>query len=134
MEETVMREAITILYVRDQEVSRGFYQAVLDRAPRLNAPGMTEFDLTPGSALGLMPARGIKRLLGKVLPDPEAAQGIPRAELYLRVDDPVRFYRRALEAGARALSPPSPRDWGDVAGYVLDPDGHVLAFASTGTG
>lgn len=72
------------------------------------------------------------RLLGDRLPDPAAAAGIPRAELYLFVSDPARYHARALECGASELSEPAPRGWGDVAAYVLDPDGHVLAFARRG--
>ena len=117
-----------ILYVSDQRRSTAFYTTVLGRKPRLDVPGMTEFEI--GSAvLGLMPAAGIKRLLGEKLPDPEAAKGVPRAELYLLVDDPAAFHRRALEQGAKELSPLLPRDWGHLAAYSLDPDGHVLAFA-----
>ncbi|MDD2805543.1 MAG: VOC family protein [Elusimicrobiales bacterium] len=119
----------TILYVRDQAASRTFYAAVLAVGPRLDVPGMTEFELLPGCVLGLMPEKGIKRLLPS-LPDPEKAAGIPRAELYLTVPDPEAFQARALAAGARELSPLGPRDWGDRAAYCLDPDGHCLAFAS----
>lgn len=118
-----------ILYVRDQERSRAFYEGLLLQAPRLHVPGMTEFALSETGILGLMPERGIKKLLGDRLPDPALAAGAPRAELYLRVEDVEAFYARALALGSRDLSAPSPRDWGDVVGYVLDPDGHVLAFA-----
>lgn len=121
-----------ILYVRDQERSRAFYERVLECAPRLDVPGMTEFELRDGAVLGLMPEVGIKRLLGDALPDPADAAGIPRAELYLIVDDPDACHGRALAAGATELSAPSARDWGHVAGYVLDPDGHVVAFAKQG--
>jgi len=102
---------------------------VLAAAPRLNVPGMTEFDLPGGAVLGLMPIEGIRRLLGETLPDPAAAAGIPRAELYLLVDDPKDVHARALAAGAQELSPIISRDWGHEAGYVLDQDGHVIAFA-----
>lgn len=117
-----------ILYVRDQAASARFYRAVLARAPRLDVPGMTEIELG-GAVLGLMPEAGVKRLLGDALPDPAAARGAPRAELYVLVDDPAAFHARALAHGARELSPLAPRDWGHVAAYSLDPDGHVLAFA-----
>lgn len=90
---------------------------------------MTEFDIGDGAVLGLMPSAGIRRLLGDAIPDPALAHGIPRAELYLIVDEPAACHRRALEAGARELSPLLPRDWGDHTAYSLDPDGHVLAFA-----
>ena len=118
-----------VLYVADQRRSVAFFAAVLGREPRLDVPGMTEFDLPGGGALGLMPEAGIKRLLGAALPDPARANGVPRAELYLRVENPEAFHTRALRAGARELSPLLPRDWGEEVAYSLDPDGHVLAFA-----
>jgi uncharacterized protein len=120
-----------ILYVSDQQRSARFYADVLGRQPELDVPGMTEFRLADGCVLGLMPEAGIRRLLGPALPDPVGARGIPRAELYLRVEDPQTFHRRALDAGARELSPLLQRDWGHVAAYSLDLDGHVVAFAKT---
>ena len=118
-----------ILYVLDQERSTSFYSHVLDVRPRLHVPGMTEFDLPGGAVLGLMPVESIRSLLGDALPDPSRARGVPRAELYLVVDEPRGFHSRALEAGAIELSPLSRRGWGHVAAYSLDADGHVLAFA-----
>jgi uncharacterized glyoxalase superfamily protein PhnB len=120
----------TILYVADQKRSMKFYRAVLQMDPILDVPGMTEFQLTEGHVLGLMPEKGIKRLLGDRLPDPEKGSGIPRVELYIRVDEPEFMFKRALESGATELSPILPRDWGGRAGYVMDHDGHVLALAT----
>lgn len=119
-----------ILYVADQARSAAFYRAVLGSPPRLDVPGMTEFLLPGGAVLGLMPQAGIRKLLGSALPDPAAAAGIPRAELYLLVAQPDACHQRALAAGATELSPLLPRDWGHAAAYALDPDGHVLAFAT----
>lgn len=123
-------EPLFVLYVADQRRSARFWAAALGGAPRLDVPGMTEFALPGGGALGLMPERGIRALLGDALPDPARAAGVPRCELYLRVPDARAAHARALAAGARELSAPAPRDWGDLAGYLLDPDGHVLAFAA----
>ena len=121
-----------ILYVRDQEASRRFWEQGLGLPPALHVPGMTEFHLREGVVLGLMPERGIRALLGERLPDPAAAAGVPRAELYLLVDDPTESLARCLLAGASLLSEVLPRSWGHRAGYCLDPDGHVIAFASEG--
>ncbi len=129
---TTVKASLFILYVRDQQVSADFYRAVLAAEPTLHVPGMTEFALTDNSTLGLMPSSGIKKLLGDKLPDPERAEGIPRAELYLTVDDPQAYVTRALNAGATELSPLQLRGWGDNAAYVMDPDCHVVAFASRG--
>ena len=118
-----------ILFVNDQVRSTAFYSNVLDMAPSLNVPGMTEFELNGGAVLGLMPEAGIRRLLGPALPDMTPCRGIPRAEIYLVSDDAWRLHKRALAAGARELSTVAARDWGHLAGYSLDPDGHVIAFA-----
>lgn len=129
----VPQTAHFILYVADQTRSSRFYAIVLGFAPRLDVPGMTEFSLPGGAVLGLMPESSIERLLGPVLPSPSQAHGVPRAELYLVVDDPAAYHVRALSAGARELSALGPRSWGHVAAYSLDPDGHVLAFARAET-
>ncbi|MBI2070749.1 MAG: glyoxalase [Elusimicrobia bacterium] len=121
-----------ILYVSDQKASGKFYGAVLGKQPELDVLGMTEFHLNDGAVLGLMPAAGIKRLIGDRLPDPMIGRAIPRAEVYLLSDEPELFHRRAIENGARELSPLLQRDWGHEAAYCLDPDGHVLAFARAG--
>ncbi len=118
-----------ILYVQDPQRSTRFYSAVLGRAPTLDVPGMTEFDLD-GCVLGLMPERGIRRLLGDALPAATGnGPGTLRAELYLRVEEPQAFHARALREGARELSSLQPRDWGDEAAYSEDLDGYILAFA-----
>ncbi len=120
----------TILFVADQAVSRDFYRAVFGLQPTLDVPGMTEFLLSEHHILGLMPEQGIVRLLGGAIADPHGATGIPRIELYVRVDDPDAMFARAIDHGATVLSPIEERSWGDRAGYVADPDGHVLAFAT----
>lgn len=128
MHEAVNR-ALFILYVSDQERSRDFYSAALGVEATLDVPGMTEFPLMDQGSLGLMPEAGVVRLLGGAIPDPALASGVPRAEVYLMVDEPARFHERALACGAREISPLLERDWGHLAAYSLDPDGHVLAFA-----
>lgn len=118
-----------ILYVADQSTAAAFWEQVLGTAPVLDVPGMTEFALTDRTVLGLMPEAGIRSLLGPGLPDPARARGVPRAEVYLVVDDAPAHHRRALAAGATELSPVAPRSWGVRVGYSLCPDGHVVAFA-----
>lgn len=120
----------TIFYVADQMRSADFYRSVLQLDPVLDVPGMTEFKLSEGHVLGLMPESGIKRLIGEKLPDPASASGIPRVELYIRVTGPEAFFERAKRLGAAELSPILERPWGGRAGYVMDRDGHVLAFAT----
>ncbi len=126
-----MESTLIVLYVADQGRSTVFYRAVLVSDPVLDVPGMTQFLLPGGATLGLMPFDAIRRLL-PTLPHADGsgeASGAPRCELYLVVDDPSAFHRRALDSGATELDALAPRDWGDEAAYSLDPDGHVVAFA-----
>lgn len=119
-----------ILYVRDQVASTTFYKMVLGQEPILDVPGMTEFRLSTESVLGLMPEKGIKRLLGSQIIDPETTNGVARAEIYLSVSSPEEYVMRSIAAGGTLLSGVELRNWGDYAGYVADLDGHVVAFAA----
>ena len=112
-----------ILYVEDQARAAAFYGAVLGLEPNLDVPGMTEFDLG-GVALGLMPGGDMTELV----PGVEVGAG-QRCELYLRRPDAEAMLARVPQAGGRVLAPLEPRPWGDIAGYALDPDGHVVAIA-----
>ena len=118
-----------ILYVQDQSASRRFYEAILGKQPTLDVPGMTEFELSAGVKLGLMPNDGIARILKDSLPHPQSGKGIPRCELYLGVTNVTSAFKQAVEAGAIAVDPPDLRNWGDLVAYVADPDGHVIALA-----
>ncbi|MBI5218930.1 MAG: VOC family protein [Bacteroidia bacterium] len=118
-----------ILYVADQQKSRNFYKQALQSDPVLDVPGMTEFQLSGDCKLGLMPEKSIAKILQDKTPHPSAGNGIPRCELYLYVDAVESCFTRAIDAGAKAVSEPLPRDWGDCVAYVSDPDGHIVAFA-----
>lgn len=120
-----------VILVSDQKKAVAFYRHLLKLNPSRDEPGMTQFVLDDGSTLGLMPEKSAARIWGENLPHPASGRGIPRCELYLWVDNPKLYLNRALSAGAKLLSPLEPRDWGDEAAYVADPDGHVIALART---
>jgi predicted enzyme related to lactoylglutathione lyase len=115
-----------ILYVADQARARDFYRHVLAAEPVLDVPGMTEFDLG-GATLGLMPGADMEELLyGQIRVGADQ-----RCELYLRRGDAAAALDRAVDAGGRLLDGMRDRSWGERAGYLLDPDGHVLALAKS---
>ncbi|HEY9082633.1 MAG TPA: VOC family protein [Vicingaceae bacterium] len=118
-----------ILYVADQEKSKQFYEKLLGTKPSLHVPGMTEFQLSESTKLGLMPENGIATILGNSTPHPNTGNGIPRCELYLKVKNAENYIKRGIQLGAKLISLIQQRDWGDNAGYIADTDGHVIAFA-----
>lgn len=124
-----------ILYVQDQEKSKVFYEHLFRTKADLHVPGMTEFILSAGCKLGLMPNSGIAKILTPKTPHPDKGNGIPRCELYLYVNDIQQEYLHALQCGATEISPVEERNWGDTVCYFADPDGHIVAFAiKTGEG
>ena len=118
-----------ILYVSDQEKSKQFYEKLLGIKPSLHVPGMTEFQLSETTKLGLMPENGIAKILGNSTPHPNTGNGIPRCEIYLKVKNANEYMKIGIQLGAKLISPLQQRDWGDKVGYLLDADGHVIAFA-----
>lgn len=121
---------IFILYVSSQERSKKFYCSVLLKEPIIDVPGMTEFQISEQAILGLMPEESIVKILGDSVPHPSSGSGIPRSEIYLYVDQPDEFQKRAVENGGKLISPYLDRSWGDKAVYCSDPDGHIVVFAN----
>lgn len=119
----------TILYVSNQEISSEFYQKIFRKSPDLNVPGMTEFKLSENCKLGLMPNKGIAKILADKTPHPDKGNGIPRCELYFYVENIELEFDNAIKSGAKLINPIADRDWGDKACYFSDPDGHIIAFA-----
>ncbi|MEA3287182.1 MAG: glyoxalase [Candidatus Marinimicrobia bacterium] len=124
----MIKQNMTIFFVKNQEVATCFYQNLFEVEPILNVPGMTEFRQDTGFSLGLMPLTGIKKLIGEQYFQPSPGK-TPPVELYLTVDDPEVYLERAIKNGAELILPVARRDWGDRAGYCMDIDDHVLAFA-----
>ncbi|MBS1588185.1 MAG: lactoylglutathione lyase [Bacteroidetes bacterium] len=118
-----------ILYVNDQEKSTNFYSKLFRKCPSLYVPGMTEFTLAENCKLGLMPNKGIAKILSHKTPHPDLGGGIPRCELYFYVQDINQEFEHAKCIGANLISSIADRDWGDKVCYFSDLDGHIIAFA-----
>lgn len=122
-----------ILYVEDQNISKNFYKNILEINPRLDVPGMTEFEINPGCILGLMPYNNIKILLPQSFYTFLQCDIIPTCELYIITDEINRKIELAVQNGANLLSPLSLRNWGHEVVYFSDPDSHILALAKIAT-
>lgn len=122
-------KVIFIIYVESQERAKSFYRELLGFEPILDVQGMTEFELIDNTILGIMPEEGIVKVLEGKIPHPKNANGIPRSEIYLYVDNPDEYYDKLLKSGGRGISKKALRSWGDYVSYGFDLDGHILAFA-----
>jgi PhnB protein len=52
------------------------------------------------------------------------------ASIFLYVPDVDKAFKRAVDAGAKAVMPPTDMFWGDRFGKLADPFGHEWAMAT----
>jgi PhnB protein len=74
-------------------------------------------------------------MLGEEPPDKPAfrapqSAGLQTASLYLYVPDVDTAFKRAVEAGAKAVSPVADMFWGDRIAQIEDPSGHQWTLAT----
>lgn len=125
------QHVLTIFATADLPRARAFYARAFGWPIAVDVPVYTEFSLPGGQRFGLYDRHAYAHNTG-LLPDEVQPGGVSTAELYLHVDDVDAALAALLGAGARLLSPPALRPWGDLAAYTADPDGHVLAVARPG--
>lgn len=117
---------ITVLAVADAARSAAFYREAFGWRVAAETPVYVELEADGGGRIGLYRREGYARNTG-ALPVAAPAGGLSPAELYLFVDDVAAASARLSALGARLLSAPALRPWGDEAAYHADPDGHVVA-------
>ena len=119
--------ALVVLAVADVEASKAFYIAAFGWDVAVDLPVYVQFRLPAGASLSLFGHERFEQLTHQP-PLACPPSGITATELYLSVDDLEHAAERLIAAGARELSAPAPRDWGDHVGYYADPDGNVIAI------
>ncbi|MEA2333454.1 MAG: hypothetical protein QOH58_3592 [Thermoleophilaceae bacterium] len=62
--------------------------------------------------------------------DPVFNQGVGRTTVYVVVEDPDEIHRRAAEAGAEIVLPPTDQDYGSRDFAARDPEGNVWSFGT----
>lgn len=122
------KHALTILAVRDIYRMQRFYERAFGWPATVATPNYVEFELPGGQRIGLYEREGFGRNFGEA-PAPETEGGVRPFELYLYAVNLEDQLEALTDAGARLLSPASPREWGDEVAYVADPEGTVLAIA-----
>lgn len=119
---------LTILAVEELTRSAEFYTRGFGWEKAVDTSTYVEFALPDGLRLGLYQREGFGRNTGKHPARIPAGELAP-TELYFHVEELEAAIDRLRRAGARELSPLSPRDWGDEAAYFADPEGNVVVLA-----
>ena len=117
------------LTVKDGAKAIEFYKKAFGAQERMRLAGpdgrLMHAELQVGDSIVMlgeeMPEMGCKE---------PASVGAVSSSLYLYVPDVDAAFKRAVEAGAKALMPPADMFWGDRFGTVEDPSGHRWGLAT----
>jgi PhnB protein len=117
------------LIIRGARRALEFYQQAFGATPRLCLPspggGIGHAELAIGSSVIML----ADEFPGMDARCPQSLGGSP-VSLLIYVEDVDATYARALAAGATPLRPLENRFYGDRAGQVQDPFGHIWTLAS----
>ncbi|MEN8193505.1 MAG: glyoxalase [Bacteroidota bacterium] len=127
-----MNKTYFIIYVKDVDKTKLFYELLFAIPPIVDEPGMCEFELPNGAILGIMPNSSLEKLFGTDYIVNEKKKTSPKFELYFQVDNAEAFHKKAKQLGALELRKFGKMDWGDSVAYSINHDGHILAFAQKG--
>lgn len=116
-----MKFMAPMLVVKNMEVSRRFYETLLDERVILDFGENITF--SGGFSLQLS-----AYWAGKLLQQPESAisYGGKNFEMYYETEDFDGFLPRLKESGAEVVSPVQQAPWGQRAVRFYDPDRHII--------
>jgi lactoylglutathione lyase len=121
----------TILYVRDVAASLDFYERAFAQRRRFVHESGQYAELDTGSTTLAFAAHELAASNLPGLYRPVAAGDPPPAfEVCFVTTDVVAAHSQAVSAGAREVTPPQTKPWGQQVAYVRDPDGNLIELAS----
>ncbi len=112
-----------VLVVEDVDRSVRFWRDVVGAEHQHTAGDYAQFRIGE-VRLGLFGADAMAETLGRpvAVPGPGAAG----FEVGFLVDDVDGSFRELVDAGARPVTEPADRPWGQRTAYVADPDGYLI--------
>jgi uncharacterized glyoxalase superfamily protein PhnB len=126
----------TILYVKEVEKTVEFYERAFGLKRRFVHESKQYAEMDTGvTALSFASNELAKSNLTPVEFQPnEPNQLPPGMEIAFSSFDVHKDYKRAVDAGAKSVSPPKALPWGQIVAYVRDLNGVLVEIASTSTG
>lgn len=126
-----MKFGYTIVYVPDVAASLDFFEQAFGFARRFLHESGTYGELQSGETTLSFAAHelGEMNFSGGHI----AAHTSPRPlgmEIGLVTDDVITAHARALAAGARELTAPTTKPWGQTVSYVRSPDGTLIELCT----
>lgn len=126
-----MKLGYTILYVSDVEASLSFFESAFGLARKFLHESGTYGELDTGSTTLSFAAHdlGDTNFPGGHVHADRSAQPLGM-EIALVTSDVPAAHAKAIAAGARELSKPVTKPWGQIVSYVRSPDGCLIELCT----
>ena len=129
-----MRFGNSGVFVADVPATVGFYQRAFGQKLRYMHPSKGYAELETGATLLSFVGEAFiddAKLIGGQAFHANRTNGLPSgAQFAFITEDIERDYRRALDAGAVAITAPDAKPWGQTMAYVRDNNGFLVELAT----
>lgn len=119
----------TILHVADVPSTVSFYERAFGLTRRFLHPSNEYAEMETGATALAFSAHTLIERLGFENPGHARPHGSEIA-LVAPEEEVEAAYRRAVAEGAEGVKPPERRPWGQVVGFVRDPNGFMVEICS----
>ena len=125
-----MQLGYVILHVPDVAEAVAFYERALGLVRRFIHDSGQYAEMETGATALAFASHALVEANG-LPPRPGGPDALPfGAEIALVTENVEAAFRRALDAGASAVVEPAARPWGQVVGYVRDPNGVLVELCT----
>ncbi|MEO1528415.1 MAG: VOC family protein [Planctomycetota bacterium] len=127
-----MKFGYTLLYVTDVDATLDFYQAAFGLERKLyQAEGDQAYgELETGATTLGFASHAVAKSHGFNYAETKPDGPLPAFEIALVTDDVQAAYDKAIEGGAKPVSEPTQKPWGQTVSYVKDINGFLIEVCS----
>lgn len=126
----LMKLGYTIIYVADVPATVGFYERAFGLRRRFVHESNIYAEMETGETILAFAGEPMAEMNGLAIRPNRRTEIAAGFEIAFVTDDPHAAYAKAVAAGAAAIKPPAEKPWGQVVGYVRDPDGCLIEICS----
>ena len=125
-----MKLGYTIIYVADVVATIDFYERAFGLRRRFVHESNLYGELDTGETVLAFAGEPMAEMNGLAIRPNRNAEVAAGFEVALVTDDPYAAFATAIAAGAAAIKAPAEKPWGQVVGYVRDPNGCLVEICS----
>lgn len=120
----------TILYVKNVEETLAFYVKAFGLTQKLLTPEKDYGELETGGTTLAFATYSVAEYNGVTINKSDASTHAPAFEITFVTDDIESTWKKAVDAGAMIVKEPAQKPWGQMVGYVRDPNGFLVELCT----